>query len=341
MSGREYKVSIIVPAHNAAGTINRCIDGILGQTYNNFEIIVVDNDSSDNLDKIIDAYNDDRIKYIKTRKKGVSNARNIGIRKSSGEFVSFCDADDKYAPEFLEKMVSNCLANDVHIAKCAVCKVFSKSEIVTEGLHELSGQIIDPKIPENSELLRNLFFRSNKTQIQCTTPSLLIKKNILSRNRVVFDSDVCMMEDVLFYADLFNLNERISFIDEPLYLYYQNPNSATHSEHNYIAIISGAIMSCSKLHEKNGEDPKTDMKYLQVIFHYMYCDYFVNGNIYVSDHLSKIARNAKMSKDRCLWVIIARIIEKKQIVLLKVLFHFRYEKTKFKKIKALGGKYND
>ena len=330
MEKRHHKVSVIIPAHNAVKTIKRCVDSILAQTYSYFEVIIVDNGSTDRIDDIISTYDDSRVKYYKTDRLGVSNARNMGIKKSSGEYVSFCDSDDEYDPRFLETMVNGSLIDNVNIVKCAVNKTHDKNDIMTESLHELAGRIMDPKKPEDNEILRNLFFRANTNQVQCTTPSLLIKKSVLVKNDVIFDKDVCMMEDVLFYADLINSNERIKFIKEPLYFYYQNPDSATHAKHNYKKIIDGAVLSCSKLHEKLGDDSDIDMKYLKIIFHYMYCEYFANGNIYLPDALSEIAQKARMNKDSYLWLVTAIIIENKQLLLLKPLFHLRNIKSKLK-----------
>lgn len=327
MEDKEHKVSVIIPAHNAAGTIRRCLDSILSQSYECFEVIIVDNGSKDNLADIVNSYSNKRIRYFKTNRLGVSNARNMGIRKSSGEYVSFCDADDEYDYDFLKEMVNCSIINNVNIVKCAVKEVYNNREIAVEELHQLSERAMCFEHATDKEILRNIFFRADKNYVRCLTSSLLIKRKILVDNNIIFDDSVCMMEDVLFYADLFNLDEKIAFIEKPLFYYHQNPDSATHSKNNYKRIIDGAILSCSKLHERLGEDKGVDKKYLRVIFHYVYSEYFASGEIYLPDSLAKIAQRASEEKDSYLWHMIANIVKTKDKKALLMIFYLRKTKN--------------
>ena len=100
------KVSFIVPTYNRAHMVSETIDSILAQTFQDFEIIVVDNESTDNTEAVIKAYNDRRIKYFKNQNNGVVAVnRNYGITKSQGEYIAFCDDDDLWLPEKLERQV--------------------------------------------------------------------------------------------------------------------------------------------------------------------------------------------------------------------------------------------
>ena len=88
------KVSVVLVVLNEKKYIKRCIDALLRQTYMNFEIIVIDNGSTDGTGEIINSYNDERIKYfVENSKCGLSRLRNIGIEKSRGEFIFFTDGD--------------------------------------------------------------------------------------------------------------------------------------------------------------------------------------------------------------------------------------------------------
>ncbi|NHM29994.1 glycosyltransferase family 2 protein [Neobacillus terrae] len=87
-------ISIIIPVYNGAGTIKQAIASCLAQTYENFEIIIVDNASTDNTKEIVSSFNSEKVKYFYTDQKGRSNARNIGLQKAKGEWIQFLDADD-------------------------------------------------------------------------------------------------------------------------------------------------------------------------------------------------------------------------------------------------------
>lgn len=94
-------VSIIIPTYNRGGFLKQAIDSALVQTYRDIEIIVIDDGSTDNTSELVSSYGD-RIQYIKQNRKGVSAARNLGIKNAIGEFISFLDDDDLYLPHKIE-----------------------------------------------------------------------------------------------------------------------------------------------------------------------------------------------------------------------------------------------
>ncbi|NJY63947.1 glycosyltransferase family 2 protein [Salinimicrobium sp. CDJ15-81-2] len=99
-------VSIVMPAHNREKTIVRAINSIIDQTYKNFEIIIVDDFSTDNTSKIISSIKDQRVRYFcLSKNQGAAAARNYGIRKAKGELISFLDSDDYYEEDFLKESV--------------------------------------------------------------------------------------------------------------------------------------------------------------------------------------------------------------------------------------------
>lgn len=107
------KVSVIIPMHNSSKHIEECIDSVLNQTYPNIEVIVVDDNSSDNSIDIVESKNDDRVKIIKLNKNvGAANARNIGIDASTGELLCFIDSDDYWVLNKLEKQVEFIVHNN-------------------------------------------------------------------------------------------------------------------------------------------------------------------------------------------------------------------------------------
>src|SRR3989344_7076282 len=104
MNNQLYKISIIIPAYQHAKELPKCLESIFAQTLKPFEIIVVNDGSTDNTAEVLERYKN-RVKIIAQENKGANSARNRGFDESSGDFVIFCDADIIIQPACLEKMV--------------------------------------------------------------------------------------------------------------------------------------------------------------------------------------------------------------------------------------------
>src|SRR5688572_21897696 len=122
MSEKPSLVSVIIPAYNAALYIGETIQSILAQTYADWEIIIINDGSTDNTPEILKKHTDKRISVINRENGGVASARNEGLLKSKGEYVVFFDADDLMSPEFLQSRV-NVLRNkkEIGFVGGAVC----------------------------------------------------------------------------------------------------------------------------------------------------------------------------------------------------------------------------
>ncbi|RKD27580.1 Glycosyl transferase family 2 [Caminicella sporogenes DSM 14501] len=99
------KVSVIIPTYNYEKFIHNAIDSILNQTFKDYEIIIVDDGSTDNTAEIIKKYNNEKISYFYKENRGPAAARNLGIKKAKGDYICFLDADDAFMPEKLEIQV--------------------------------------------------------------------------------------------------------------------------------------------------------------------------------------------------------------------------------------------
>lgn len=99
------KISVIIPFYNEEKYIKECIDSVINQTYKNIEIILINNNSTDNTLNIIKKINDERIKIYECNQQGVSHARNVGIKKATGRYICFIDSDDYWEKEKLEKQI--------------------------------------------------------------------------------------------------------------------------------------------------------------------------------------------------------------------------------------------
>ena len=131
----EELVSIIVPVYNVEDYLTECIESAIKQTYHNLEIILVDDGSTDTSGKICDMYacKDDRIKVFHKQNGGLSDARNTGIEKATGEYIYFLDSDDMLPTGAIEKMLNACVQEDADMAIAGVEK------------------FVDDKLPQSSE----------------------------------------------------------------------------------------------------------------------------------------------------------------------------------------------
>ena len=124
-------ISIIVPVYNVESYLKRCIESILNQTFRDFELILVNDGSTDNSEIICKEYalKDERIKYFYQRNKGVSEARNKGIDNSSGEYIQFIDSDDYVDENFLEIVVNRFKRDNSDIVFIGFYNEYNNGEI--------------------------------------------------------------------------------------------------------------------------------------------------------------------------------------------------------------------
>lgn len=208
-------VSIIIPVYNAQNTIRDCILSCINQNYPNYEVIVVDDGSTDQSRNILKEFSG-RITYVYNENKGVSAARNIGINESRGEYIVFCDSDDMVT----EKYISN-LAN-----------ARDDNTLIIGGL----TKNIDLLGFANSEFTNmDIYFKQNTSKFTCLLEGMLIQgpccklfsKKIIQENSLVFDENMCFGEDFKFVLSYLNYVNRLKFINEYIYYYRFNPNSIT------------------------------------------------------------------------------------------------------------------
>ena len=236
----KYLISIIIPTYNRGHLIESAIRSVLTQSYDKFELIVVDDGSKDNTFEVIKAICDNRIKYIKHEKnKGVAAARNTGIQASCGEFVAFQDDDDIWQPEKLEKEV-NCIygvSKDAEVVYTRACKLEKgiSTYIPSDKIRTLEGNV----------------YRTLLWQNYIALPSVLFRRTCLEKAGL-FDETLIAFEDWDF---LLRLSKYYSFkyIAEPLVIVNQTHGSLLSKEVTFIRALA-AIM------EKNSEEISNDKR---------------------------------------------------------------------------------
>ena len=138
------KVSLIIPAYNVKEYIRKCITSIENQTYQNYEIIIIDDGSTDGTSELIKeaAVCNSKIKVLNGNHKGVSNARNMGLDCVEGEYVTFVDSDDFLCENYLEQLVNWLEQENVDLAICGTNDVSEEGKIVKQSV-QTGGEKID------------------------------------------------------------------------------------------------------------------------------------------------------------------------------------------------------
>lgn len=211
-------ISIVCPVYNVQSYVQRCIDSILCQTFREWELILIDDGSTDNSSKICDSYAamDRRIKVIHKINEGVSATRQLGNDLAEGKFVIHVDPDDYIEPNMLDELYGKAILSNADV----VISDFYVNEI--SGNEYIVKQSIVMNQPE--AVLRALFY-----QLHGSCWNKLVRRDCYVKYNVKFPIGVNYCEDVLFWVQLFQHSAiKITFLPKALYHYVMHENSITH-----------------------------------------------------------------------------------------------------------------
>lgn len=251
----KYLISIIVPIFKVESYLDRIINIILRQTYENIEIILVDDGSPDNCGKICDEYakKDNRIKVIHKKNGGLSEARNYGIEASTGDYIMFIDSDDYIASNMCEILLKNALNNDADIVSC------NFKEIYTNSIEKINEQSIKElvEIYSNLEVIYKYFFEYT-VDINVVWNKLYKREIFFEKGHVRFPVGK-LHEDDYTVCKLYYYANKIVIINDVLYYYLRRDNSitGTFSERNIIDKIDAIIDQYNFV-----KDKETALKYM-------------------------------------------------------------------------------
>lgn len=220
-------LTFIVPCYNAELYVQHCIDSVLAQSIQEWELLLIDDGSSDNTAKICQYAQklDSRIVYIHQENKGVSSARNKGLQLATGEFITCIDADDWIEPNFIKTFKKDVLA-DINI--CGYREIYPNGKVRTEWIPET----LYSKIPLDTYTVRNSYFR--------TPWAVIFRRNFLKNNKLYFLEDLSWGEDTMFLLFATIKANDISFISEVLYNYRYTGEGLTNSpcrHHNMVKFL--------------------------------------------------------------------------------------------------------
>lgn len=210
MSKTTSKVSIVIPVYNAEKFIEQTVDSVLNQTYENIEVLLVDNLSKDNSLKMIKGYakKDKRVKVFQEKdKQSVGAARNLGIKKSTGEYITFIDSDDLALPFLVEKLLCNAKENNSDI-------VYGLS--ARKGSVKTYGILFKCNKPED--------FKRNFNKIS-VIHGVLYKKSFLDDNKITYHEGVLTGQDWVFNTNCIFNTDKISKEPTIVYTYIKQDGS--------------------------------------------------------------------------------------------------------------------
>ena len=220
-------ISVIIPIYNAEPYLSRCIDSVLCSGYTDFELILVDDGSTDGCLRICQAYaeRDPRITVLSQKNQGVSAARNRGLELCRGEWVVFVDADDRISPDHLS-LVAGTEDADLLLFDFAEdpeeLTVGPRSgKVFRYGSLDISGLVERVLTPRQLRKDGQVNFRSSNAKA--------FKKEIIDRCGLRFDPDISYGEDKLFNLNYIFRIERFAYLPVPVYFYETHPGSLTHT----------------------------------------------------------------------------------------------------------------
>ena len=235
-SSKSSEISIIIPVYNCGDQIKTIVNSILSQKFQDFELIIVNDKSTDNTLDILKslAKGDKRIKIINQLKNGgASTARNKGIQKSRGKYIIFFDADDNITPTTITKLYDTITSNNSELAVGGFTVQSYRGDNLINNVDVCTNQLPpqEPNEPWELYILKLLGLDGRLYQVW----NKIYLSSIIKDNKIQFQPGINFGEDFIFNLNyLSHMTGKIQFILEPLYLYKQNLEGGTFSKSSLI-----------------------------------------------------------------------------------------------------------
>lgn len=268
------KISVIVPVYNTEKYLAKCLDSILNQTFLDFEIVVVNDGSPDDSQKIIEHYalQDQRVKSFIKPNGGLSDARNFGLDQAKGEYIAFIDSDDYIDVNMLQTMCDLALKHQAEIVFCDLVKVNENGE-------EFRDLPQSPQLPEKIVLKDDLTIFG---EMSCFACNKLFKKSLFDHHRFLKGIH---FEDIELIPKLVLDSTIIAKINEPFYKYFERQDSITKTHTVKGLDMFLAVKNVSDYFEKSQyKSAKNQLERFQILqAYYSYLAYVA----YVKDKVLK------------------------------------------------------
>lgn len=237
-------VSIIIPTYNCVNEVEKCIQSVLNQSYDNIEIIIIDDCSSDGTqERIKNLHDKNKIKtFYNSTNKGVSYSRNRGIKEASGKYIMFLDGDDFLEENTIEETLNFAKENNLEIVKFNFVKDIYGISVYNKSVYE------HRKIIRDNDF-KDIYYKMIKGYAFSSCCFQLIKSSILKNIR--FKEDLTYGEDMLFSLELYTIASSFGYYDKPFYHYVIKSNSITRDNNieKKERILNNSILVYSKYYD--------------------------------------------------------------------------------------------
>ena len=275
------KVSVIIPVYKAEKYLPACVESVLGQSYKDLEVILIDDESPDRCGELCEAYarQDSRVRVIHKKNEGVSKARNAGLEIATGEYIQFVDSDDYLDLHMTEKLVT---AMEQQQADLVLCGFYEKNL----NFEKISKAEEEPGVYTKEQLLQKILRNPYSFHYGVLWNKLFKAEPI---RKVAFSEDMDFGEDFIFNLQYLGQITKITVIDDPLY-YYVRYNTD----------------SLMYVQTKGKEEVSKYLRYLEkrLLIYHKYQEFYKQQGLYeenrnlVNEYLLKVYISEKMEIKR-------------------------------------------
>lgn len=282
-------ISIIIPVYNVKAYVGKCLNSIKRQKYENLDIIIVDDGSTDESGKICDEFvkNETRARVFHKKNGGLSDARNYGIKKAKGEIIAFVDSDDFVQEEFISAMYENMVENNVDVVVCGYDLIKPKKEM-------MSGKAATIKLLTKQE------------NVDIVAWNKLYKKSLFVNNNLWFPEGK-KHEDTLVVYKILAQAKKVSYLDKSLYCYVERKESIMKTGKIEERLMMRELAAEEAIeYFKNDKDLRQAAEVSLLLAKYAYLDFAISGKIkqsygevakkWVREHRNDFVDNKYMTK---------------------------------------------
>ena len=260
------RVSVVMPLYNAENFLELSVQSVLSQTFKDFELIMVDDCSTDGTLAVAESFDDARIKILRNEKNlGTPGAtRNVGLDAAQGEYVYFMDDDDVLLERGLEILVDAAEKNSADAVNATKWYYFKKYEDASAGDTDIDWDGMFDALPVADDLKTRIYQEFLLRRMHITPWLFLYRREFLLANQIRFPAEVA--EDVFFNFDVVCATSRIAKVDEPFYIWRPHKTSAQHNP----ARLQKNMLSILALHDHIEEKlaPLNDSAFTAEVLHY-------------------------------------------------------------------------